>query len=293
MRRLIDWFETLAVVGAFRRFLIGRPGLLSAAVAYNVFFAIPALLLSGLAVASFVGKDELVKQDILAGLGEVAPEEIVELAESLLTSVENSMAGSEGLVLAIGVLVAIYSGSRATITIQRALTLIGEMEEVRPYWIERGLAIALTIAGGVAFFVSLFVLIIGNAVAAWLASATGADWVEDAWSAMSIPVTTLALVVYLYLVYRWGPPRRLPWAWAAAFIATAGALATSLGFAFYLTNAHRLGAAVGTLTTFAVMLLWLFLGGYVVILSGFFALEARAWWDARERAPSSSTEQPS
>ena len=76
--------------------------------------------------------------------------------------------------------------------------------------------------------------------------------------------------VLFLLIYRFLPPRRIPWRtalWAATFT---GVLfeATKYLFSWYVTDAANFGTVYGGLTALAILFFWIYYGAIVFILGG-------------------------
>jgi membrane protein len=76
--------------------------------------------------------------------------------------------------------------------------------------------------------------------------------------------------VLFLLVYRFFPPRRIPWRTALTAATFTGVLfeATKLLFSWYVTNAANFGTVYGGLTGAAVLFFWIYYGAIVYILGG-------------------------
>jgi membrane protein len=106
------------------------------------------------------------------------------------------------------------------------------------------------------------------------------DWLVDrlGWSgAFSVSfavfrwvVICLALLAAFALVYRIGPNTERPFRMfrLGNVIATAGFLVASFGFRVYVTNFASYDAMYGSLGAAIVLLLWLFIVGWVVLVGG-------------------------
>lgn len=89
-----------------------------------------------------------------------------------------------------------------------------------------------------------------------------------AWEALAMPLGSVGLLLFLVTLYRFGPPRRLPGMWLAAFLATVGAVGASLGFRFYLGQAGAVGSStLAVFTGVGVLLLWLYLIAWVIMIA--------------------------
>lgn len=258
----------------WRRFSAAGPNVLAAAVAFNLFFALVPAALAGLAGASFFGRDDEARQQTLEALQRVAPKQVAEFISEALAEVSDRLANTEGAVIAVALVVALWSASRGVITLQRVLRRIEGMEEDRPWWRVRITGIVLTLGSALALVFSSVLIVAGDWIAHWLEEFTGQDWLRTLWQAARFPVGTLGLFAFLVALYRWGPPRPLPGSWLAALLAGLGMLVASFGFRTYLSQAGALGGTIAIAGAVAVLLLWLYVLAYVMIIAAAIAATA-------------------
>lgn len=261
--------ERLAVGRSFwERLRAADPGLMAAAVAYNVFFALVPLAVAFLTVASLIGQDAdaLTRvEDILRRV--LVPDEVITfIVDDVLAGAADIVSSQEGLIIGVSVAIALFSASRAVTALQKALARIEGMTEDRSVWRVRLIAMGLTIGAGIAFAIASTSLLLGRQVFEFLEELAGVDWIVDIWLLLRIPVAGISLFAFLWAVYRFGPPRPFPAAWLAALVSAVLATAVSIAFGVYLGRVGALGS-YGLLGTFAVALLWIYLGAYVLLFA--------------------------
>jgi membrane protein len=220
----------------------------AAAVAYNAFLALVPLAFAVLGVAAAIGQS-------------------ASAVERIDVTGERVGGGSIWLVLG-SVLLALVFGSRAVVALQKALAAVENRTERRPAVQMRVVAIALTIASGVALVLSSLLLVSGSRVAEFFAELVGSDLVLDLWRWLRIPLAAAGLYVFLLAFYRLGPPEPMPRSWLAALVATVGSVLGSLGFGLYLALSPELGATFGVLGAVAVALVWLYVGAMAILFGG-------------------------
>jgi membrane protein len=76
--------------------------------------------------------------------------------------------------------------------------------------------------------------------------------------------------VLFVLVYRYLPPRRIPWRTALTAATFTGILfeGTKYLFSWYVTNAANITTVYGGLTAAAILFFWIYYGSIVFILGG-------------------------
>ena len=263
----------------WRGFSATGPSVLAAAVAYNIFFALVPALAAMVAGASFFGRDTEAIRQTREVLEVIAPGEVARFVSvDLLPDVADSIQNKQGLFVAVTGLVSLWLASRGVITMMRVLARIEHMDDTRSWWRVRVVGIVLTVGAVVALLSSALLLVAASTVGDWIADLGGQDWLVNSWDALAVPLGSLALLIFLVALYRFGPPAPLPGRWLAALLASVGIVGASLGFRLYL---ERVGAAGGTLAVFgaiAVLLLWLHVIAYVIIVAAAFSAATFRKW---------------
>lgn len=249
--------------------------LYAAAVAFNSFFALVPLLLVLVVAASFLGRNVGALDRTLESVEVFAPAAVTDVIRDMILDVESELDGRQGILIGLGVLLSLYTGSRAIVSMQRALARVEGQVEHRPRWHVRLIGIGLTLAAGSALVVTSFLLVVGGVFTEFIKEETGAGFLATFYSILRIPLASLGLFIFLRVLYHWGPPEPLPATWIAALVGTAGTVGASLAFGAYLSNAAALGTTVGALGGVAFALLWLYMGALATIIGA--AMVTSAW----------------
>ena len=239
------------LVAASKRILAADPFLMSAAIAYNAIFALVPLAFAAVAAISMVGGDPDGLQSVEQTLTTKFPAEVSEFFDPILEGAQGEVGDMGPLVLAVSILVALWSGSRAVYAMQKALRMIEGVDETRPYLVTRGLGMLFTIGGGIALAVSYFAVIVGNWLTAELAD-LGIDLGSAAW--ISVGAIVAWVVVVLYAIYRWGTPTKGRMPLLSAVVA-AVILAVTTGLAAFLIPELG-GSTLAALGSVGVILVW-------------------------------------
>ncbi len=237
------------------------PFLMSAAIAYNAFFALVPLAFAAVAGLSMLeaGDDAIVRiQNMVA---EGLPDEVGAFMVEVFQEAEQAAFGLGTAVLVISLLVALWSGSRAIYAVQKSLRLIERTEEHRPYWKTRGLGILFTLGAGLALILGYVLVIFGA-------------WLIQALEHFGIPVgsvtgTTGAVLfgwvtAVLYAIYEWGTPSHIRRPFISAVVATAILTITTVGAALILPDLG--GGTVAALGSVGIVLAWSYVIGLIVIV---------------------------
>jgi membrane protein len=181
----------------------------------------------------------------------------------LLVEVSDYLRGSTGWVIVLTLIIAIWSGSRGSLTLIAALTRVENETETRPWWRLRLTGMALTGAFALTLLVGSLALVAGARIDDWLGSHI--SWIGPV-SIIAIPGAGAVVLLFLIAFYRWGPPSPLPGATRAATSATVGILAVSLLMRWVLGLLPR-PASLAVLGGVAILLLWLNLVAWVMLVA--------------------------
>lgn len=240
------------------------PGL-AAQLAFYFFLAVFPALLFLVSLLAYVPLGATFSEAVTR-LEAILPAEIVSLIRA---QIEQVAAGSHGGLLTIGIAGAIWSSSSAVTAIISALNRAYDLEEFRPWWKRRLLAVLLTVAFAV-FVVLAFAFVVGGAsLAEWLAAQIGAgETFAAVWAVAQWPLAFALVVISIDLVYYFGPNTRMDWAWLTpgSLLATTLWLAASAGFKVYVQNVGSYAAMHGAIGTVIVLMLWLYLTGFALLV---------------------------
>ena len=258
---------TLDLVREVRRGLRrADPGLMAAAVAFNTFFGIVPMAVAFLTAASFIGSDDDALARTEETLDQFVPADVAEFISDLLVDAADVAGGQRGWIFVSTALIALYSGARGVVALQKALAQIEGDAETRPAWQMRLVGIGLAVGGGVTLLLAGSSLLVGAEVVNFLVELTRLRFLDELWAWMRFPVAIGTLFLFLWAVYHFGPPHPLPGGWLAALTGAGAAFATSIAFGWYL-NSFGLASTFGVLGAVAIGLLWLYLTIYAFLFA--------------------------
>jgi len=257
--------------GPFDRVKDADPLLMSAAIAYNFFFALVPLAIAAVAALTLLGRSEAGLANLELFLADVFPEEVSAFISDILIEATDIVGESQGPIIAISLLVAIYAGSRGIYAVQKALRQIQRVGEDRPYWRVRGLGIVFTLGAGVALIAGYIVVLFSQFFAEFLRR-YGLDL--GSLTGISSGVVAVWIIALLWAIYRLGPPVPFERSLISAMIATAIIVVMTAAAALVIpafgSNTLAALGAVG------VVLIWLYAVGFVVIVVPAFISPAEA-----------------
>jgi membrane protein len=238
---------------------------LAAQLAYYFFFALFPAVLVGLAFASFFPLEHFVDR-IVGALSGIVPGDIVAIVQDQIRKISE---GNHGGILTFGLLAALWSSSAAVVGLIDALNRAYDIEEGRPWWKVRLLAVGLTLALAALILVAFALVLVGPTAADYIARATGVGPVFAwAWKILQWPVVVGLVALGAGVVYYFAPDAEQEWVWVSpgAVLASVIWLAGSLGFKYYVAHFATYTETYGALGGVMVLLLWFYLSGVILLL---------------------------
>jgi membrane protein len=239
----------------------------AAQLAYYLLFAVFPFMLFLTALLGFLPIPDLMER-LLASLAMVLPGEAVTLLQDTIRQLVTEQKGG---LLSFGILAAFWSSSSAVVAITAALNQAYDVQEERPWWQVRGIALLLTMGLSLFLLLAAVLLIFGPQLGSGLASLVGLGQAfELTWNIVRWPVSGGLLMVALALVYYWAPNVQQTWQWITpgAVWAVLATLLASLGFSLYVSHFGSYNKTYGSLGAVIVFLTWLYLTGLCVLVGG-------------------------
>ena len=239
---------------------------LAAQLSYYFFLALFPAILFLLALASFFSLSNIT-DDVGRSLGPFVSPQVLDLIQEQMRRLANN--DNSGL-LTFGVAGALWSSSAAIVSIVGALNRAYDIEEARPWWKVRLIAIALTLGVAAIVVIALSLVLVGPTLASTLGRLTGLGApFEWTWLVLQWPLVFVLVATAIGLIYYFGPDAEQDWAWITpgAIAATILWLVVSLLFKIYVANFTDYEGSYGVVGAVIVVLLWFYLSG-IAILTG-------------------------
>jgi membrane protein len=202
---------------------------------------------------------------IISMLGNSIPSDMV---GPLKTELDDILTHTEPALLSVGAVVTLYSAAGGINALMKAMNRAFGVRETRPLPGRMGLAVALTVLGGIGIVVGVVVVVGGMLMTRDVADRAGIG--RETWTVLSIlrwPVVFAILVLAVTAVFRYAACARPPWRWAllgAAGFAVAW-LVVTFGFGLYLASLGRFRATYGALGGVIVLMLWYYLTALILV----------------------------
>ena len=238
---------------------------LAAQLSYYFFLALFPAILFLLALASFFPLSNIT-DDVTRSLGPFVSMQVLDLIQEQMRRLANN---ENGGLLTFGVAGALWSSSAALVSIVGALNRAYDIEEGRPWWKVRLVAIGLTFGVALLILIALSLVLIGPTVAEYLGRATG--WgapFEWTWLVLQWPLVFVLVTTGIGLLYYFGPDADQDWVWITpgAVAATILWLLISLLFKVYIANFTDYEGSYGTVGGVIVVLLWFYVSGIAILV---------------------------
>jgi membrane protein len=216
------------------------------------------------ALAGLVLNDpESAVRRLISESGGFLPEEAVEL---LVAYLDRTLRGTGSGVLVFGIVMTLWMGSAASISITKAANRAYGLVETRPFWKLRGTSILLAL-GFTLLMATLSLVAFG--AESYIREPGGPSgfflylWSVARW-ALAFSVVTVALSILYYLA----PDARVPFKWITpgGFTATVLMFFASTGLSFYASRLGNYDRIYGQLGAVIVFMLWLYAMGLTVLV---------------------------
>ena len=252
---LMDWAAALTYYGVLSLF----PGLIVMVALLGVFGQYPE---------TFEAMLDIVRQ--------LAPASAVDTLAGPIEGVIRQKQAA-GALLGFGLAGAIWSASGYIGAFMRAMNIVYEVEEGRPFWKLRPLQIVLTILMVLLLSGMAVAIVITGPVAHAIGNVIGlGDQAVTAWNYAKWPVLLGIVMLVLAVLYWVGPNVRHPrfrWVSPGGILAVLLWVAASAGFALYVANFDSYSKTYGTLGGAITFLVWLWISNIAILLGGEFDAE--------------------
>jgi membrane protein len=237
----------------------------AAALAYYFLFALFPALLFLTALLGLLDLSGLMDR-LIAYVDQALPGDAASIVRRTLDEIR---AGARGGLLSIGALAALWAGSNGMASVMSALNVAYDVDDPRPWWMRRLLAVVLTVGFALFILAALLLLVFGSRIGHTVARGLGVGGLFTlAWNAVSVALVVFFVLVGIALVYYLAPAARQHWRWVTPGSAVALVLwlAMSYGLRRYVENFTDYSATYGSIGGVILLMLWLYLTGLVLLV---------------------------
>jgi membrane protein len=246
---------------------------------YSILSLFPALLVV-VSLIALLGEYPQTYQSIVDTLRGAAPGAGVDAIDSALRS---SLAdrGNAGVLLVVGLALALYSASGAIGAAVRSLEAINRAKHGRSFFPNLGVRLGLTVLLALLVLIAFLAVVVGGPMFGSIAESAGfSGLMAGLVGYLRWPIGAAALLTAFSVLYALGPrrtprpgDRSLISVLPGAVIGTALWFAVSLLFTAYVSHFGSYDKTYGTLGALISLLIWLWLGNLAFLLGALFNAE--------------------
>ncbi len=222
--------------------------------------------------------------DVEQLLDPIAPNGVIRFISSLQ---QDSKGGASVAAFVIGFFGAVWAASGAMGSVVKAVNRAYELQETRPFWRVRMIAIVLVVSTGIATAGVFLLVVVGGSLGDAIAKKAGLGGAfQWTWAILRWPVTFCAILLFFALVYYLAPNKQVrSWKWITPGSLLGGLLwlALSALFALYVTFAGNYTKTYGTIASGVILLLWLNYSAFALLYGAELNSELERQADAHAR----------
>ncbi|MCL0329716.1 YihY/virulence factor BrkB family protein [Apilactobacillus xinyiensis] len=234
--------------------------------AVTSFYAILSLFPIGIVLGNVLRMLNVSVYRILYYLKPVLPETIFSIIKPIITS---ALQGSNSEKLSIGLIITIWSASRAIAAFQRNVDRAYGIEKNGAF-INRIISFVWTLLLILLIMVLILFLGFSKFIINYVVDFIGISAnIADIFSLLRIPITLLGLFALIVLLFYFVPSAnvKMKYVWVGSLFSLLGSIILSKGFTIYLHYFMKNIDAYKTLGAFVVLMMWFYLLG-IIFLSG-------------------------
>ncbi len=239
---------------------------LAAQLAFYLILALFPFLLVLVSLMGTFSSPELADQ-VLGYFREVTPQQVYEIIDSYLHDIIAGNRPAPGL-FSVGLVIALWSASGAFAALINALNRAYDVEETRPFWKVRGIALLMTLGLSVMIMIGVLLLVAGPPIGRGIADLLGLGEVFTlVWNVVQWPVALSLMVFAVALLYYFAPDAGQPFRWITpgGLIGVLLWVLASVIFRFYVSNFGSYDATYGSIGAVIVLLLYLYISSLTIL----------------------------
>jgi len=231
---------------------------------YFVISMFPAILLISAIVAYLPGENPFDR--VLSLMSGFVPRESLDLLHKVLSTV---VTPNRSTLLSFGILGTLWTASGGFAAAIEALDIAYDVEEARPFWVTRPLAVGLTFLVGVLLLVALVVMIVGPQFGTWLASRANLSWLlARSWPYIHWTVAVLFTVLAVEAMYFLAPNvKQRFWATLPGAVLAVGCwIGLSYILGYYFRSFAHFNKTYGAMGAVIALMVWLYWTSFFMLL---------------------------
>jgi membrane protein len=239
---------------------------IAAQLAYYLILALFPFILVLVSLMGTFGSQELASE-VLGYFQRVMPEQAYEIIRTFTENIISGEARAPGL-FTFGILFTIWAASGAFAALINALNRAYDVEETRPFWKVRGIAILMTLGLSVLVLIGVLLLVLGPQIGTAIANVFGLERTFLlVWDVARWPVALFFMVFTVALLYYFAPDVEQPFRWITpgGLIGVLLWVLASVAFNFYVSNFGSYNKTYGSIGAVIVLLLYLYISSLTIL----------------------------
>jgi membrane protein len=242
---------------------------LAAQLAFYLILAIfPFILFCVAILDAFSSSDPQFVTDIFDYLRRLLPAQVFALIHTYTEHTLRNEDTAPGL-LSVGILGTIWAASGAFAALINALNCAYDVQETRPFWKVRGIAILMTFGFSALLLIGVLLLVAGPSIGRTIAEVfTLGDEFMVAWNVARWPVALLFMVTTVALLFYFAPDANQPFRWITpgGVIGILLWVLASVAFNLYLSSDfNTYDKTYGSIGTVIILLLYLYISSLTIL----------------------------
>ncbi len=242
---------------------------LAAQLAYYLILAIfPFILFLVAIVDAFSSTSPQFVTDLFDLLRRLLPAQVFHLIKTYTENTLRNEDTAPGL-LSVGILGTIWAASGAFSALINALNRAYDVQETRPFWKVKGIAILMTFGLSALILIGVLLLVAGPSIGKTLAEVfTLGDEFMFVWNIARWPAALLFMVVTVALLFYFAPDADQPFRWITpgGFVGIILWVLASVSFNLYLgSDFNSYDKTYGSIATVIILLLYLYISSLTIL----------------------------
>ncbi len=239
---------------------------IAAQLAYYLILALFPFILVLVSLLGTFGSEELASE-VLAYFQRVMPEQAYEIIRDYTANIISGKAEAPGL-FTFGILFTIWAASGAFAALINALNRAYDVQETRPFWKVRGIAILMMLGLSVLVLIGVLLLVLGPQIGTAIANVFG---LEETfllvWDIARWPAALFFMIFTVALLYYFAPDVDQPFRWITpgGLIGVLLWVLASVAFNFYVSNFGSYNKTYGSIGAVIVLLLYLYISSLTIL----------------------------
>ena len=266
---LRDLMQVQTLKATFQEFVRDDALGLAAQLAYYLILAIfPFILFLVAVLDAFGSSSPQFVDELFDYLRRVMPAQVFDLIETYTERTLRNEDTAPGL-LSVGILGTVWAASGAFAALINALNRAYDVQETRPFWKVRGIAILMTLGLSALIGAGVLLLVAGPSIGETVAEIfTLGDEFLFVWNVVRWPAALLFMVATVALLYYFAPDAGQPFRWITpgGVIGVFLWVLASLAFNLYVSSDfNTYNETYGSIGTVIILLLYLYISSLTIL----------------------------